>query len=269
MATIEQLFSVQARQNEIWRRLKSGSLNVDDVLAATQGILDGVYPTPPAHPLPAWYVSPEQQLERVRQLNAERKWGFADADFPAVPSFMPRTPTEVLLLAVYLPQKGKVSGVRRTFDEHLTVIESQLRGTGRDYYRSDGLKSDRDHLQLFGTAWHEPAMGLRWVAYDYAANHEPENGHRVDELWKAKANDLAASEVLSALMLFPEYGPSMDGDKTPYANLAGYQANWGSESDWSCCPCVDWWSGGRQLGVSAGWADGRDYVWASPRFREC
>jgi hypothetical protein len=269
MAITEQLFSVQARQNEIWRRLKAGSLNVDDVLVVTQGILDGIYPAVLARPLPNWYVSPEQQLERVRAINVQCEWGFAESDFPAVPIFTPRSSTEVLLLAVYLSQMGTVGGVQRTFDEHIAVIESQLRDVSYEYWRAEGIESDRNHLRLFGTARSEPRPGLRWVAYDYAASHDPENGRHVDDTWKANANNPAASEVLSALMLFPEYGPSMDGDKMPYANLRGYQVDLLDENTWLHVLYVMNWLSYRSLGMLRHESDYANGKLVSPVVREC
>ena len=263
MVTTDQLFALQARQNEVFKRVKNGGLSVEAALAATQGTLDGIYPTQPVYAPPSWYVSPEQQLERVRQLNAEHGWGFADADFPAIPSVTLHG-TEVLLLAVGLPDKGKVSGVQRTFDEHVAVIRQQLEGSSRSFWQWDGLKSDPQHLQLQSRV-HE--TGLTWVVYDYAAHHDPKKGHIVKDLWKPCSVELAASEVLSALVLFPEYGPSMDGDKTPYANLPGYQVLY--DSDWSRCPYVDWWSGDRRLYLGASWADNRYCGYASPVVREC
>jgi hypothetical protein len=154
-------------------------------------------------------------------LNAERNWGFTDADFPTVPS-VKQSGTEVLLLTVYLPGKDGASDIQRTFDEHLAIIQQQEEARGRNVYQM--VRSDRKHLRLLSPSWHEPCPDLRWVLYNYAANHGPLNGVAVkDFLWNAKKRGLAASEVLSALMLFPEYELCVDGGKTPYVNLAGYQ----------------------------------------------
>jgi hypothetical protein len=228
MVTTDQFVGLHAQMNEIVKRVGNGSLEPDLVKRSLQTIIED---RTEGNVLPSWYVVPSLQLDRVRQLNAERDWGFADAHFPAVPS-VKQSGTEVLLLAVYLPGKDGAWDVQRTFNEHLAVIQQQQDASGRTF--CPYVKSDRKHLRRFSPTWHEPRPGLRWVLYDYAFSHDPANGIAVKDLWYDEQRGLAASEVLTALMLFPEYGLSMGDRKTPYANLPGYQVL--VDADWSNVP---------------------------------
>jgi hypothetical protein len=74
-------------------------------------------------------------------------------------------------------------------------------------------------LRLAPGVTHEP--GLKIVSFDPTAHHEPENGHRVIDLWGSQT-DLAGPEVLAALAL-TGYGTTMNGSDMPVMNLPGYQ----------------------------------------------
>jgi len=210
---------------------------------------------------PFWFVSPDQQIERMRRLNSEREWGFADTDFPAIPSNVQLSATEVLLLAVYLPDEGETTGTQRTFDEHVAIIRQQLR---KDYHclQNIGVRSTPDRLRLHKTREHRP--GLCWVAYSYAAYSNPEDPSPLG-LWEAETGGLAASEVLSAIMLFPEYGRSI-GERG--INLPGYQ-NLLLDSAWNNCLFVRW-----VYGLALGTNSEMEKMefnppWGSPVVREC
>lgn len=241
--TTDQLFALQTRQNEIERRLKAGSLGIDDVLAATQGILDGVYPVKPAvthvsDDQPSWYVSPEHQLERAHQL-----WPMLA--FPEPPKdFVPATDTEVLLL--HVPE---------TFDGLWNKVNAP---EGYTKWRSDYVKDSKKTLRLAPNKveYTEPV----WLGFD------PECGKGIapNQLWGQP--NLAASEVFSALIQFPDWPLAwFKGASAP--NLAGYQLKGGA--GWSVVPCLRRWGGDRRLWLSGSWAgDGPDR-WASPSVREC
>lgn len=203
-----------------------------------------------------WYNTPENQLKLAKKLNKERKWGFKD--FPEIPNFTPQTDTEVLLLSICLPSKGNKSGIARTFDELWDAIEAPQDWTK---YRWDELTSDK--IRLVNNRKHTP--GLKWVAIDMFANWDKENGRKVEDLWE-EPNNLAASEALSALLLFPEFTNNVDGAKIPYIDLAGYQYKY--NASWSDCPYFSRWVDVRQLGLYAGWADDRNRDYSAPRVRE-
>jgi len=257
-------------QNEVIKLVKSGNLPIEEALMGNQAIIDRLCLTNPDHQSNGWYVLPQLQLVRAKRLNIYRKWGFTESDFPTqIPTFNPRTPTEVLLLAIYLPEKGNKGAVQRTFYEHIAVIKNQMKRSGRKLLCWDVLKSGRKYLRLINGAECRP--GIRWVVFDYAANWWHNKGsHRVINLWKAPDSaSLASSEVLSAMMFFPEWGPSMDGMTIPYVNLPGYQCRFYDNSGWYYVPGSVRGYDSTQLKLIIRDADCHDIYWASPSFREC
>lgn len=209
-------------------------------------------------------VTPAQQLERVKQLNQERRWGFAAADFPEVPQNPTLNEGEALLLAVYLPpQRGRQSGLRRTFEELWSLVEPP---SGYDKSRWDELKSDSKHLRSVPGYDYKP--GIRWLVFNPNAYHglSPQ-----DALARAKADGLrlAGLEVLMALVLFPDWANRWDGTTVPYPWLSGLQFNWDNTSSaWSLVPDLYRWVTSRQLLLSTGWSGLTDSYWGSPSVRE-
>ena len=186
----------------------------------------------------SWYVSPEQQLVRARQL-------WPNAVLPEPPKeFTPRTKSEVLLL--HVPD---------TFDSLWDKVDAP---TGYTKYRSDSVKSDKRNLRLAPNVPNrtEPV----WLAFD------PEHGKgaRPDSLWGQ--SDLAASEVLSALIQFPEWSLAwFNGASAP--NLLGYQLKY--DGSWSIVPYLYRWLDDRRLRLDANWAGNDSSIFASPSVREC
>lgn len=158
---------------------------------------------------PSWYVTPKFQLRTVHKLNASRKWGITDFP-PEIPkNFVQRTPTEILLLAVYLPDKGDIGGVQHTFDEHINVIKEQSKK--RSYViKCFGIKSDPQHLKLAPGKEHRP--GVRWVAFDFDSCKAPFKfpGSNKIICRKDDPEGLVSSELLSAMMIFDRWDPSID-----------------------------------------------------------
>ena len=164
--------------------------------------------------VPSWYVSPEQQLERARQL-------WPRLAFPEPPrDFVPTTDTEVLLL--HVPE---------TFDGLWNKVNAP---EGYTKWRSDYVKDSKKTLRLAPNKveYTEPV----WLAFD------PEYGKGIapNQLWGQP--NLAASEVLSALIQFSDWSLSwFNGASAP--NLAGYQIGTG----WSGVPGLDRRGADRQL----------------------
>ena len=186
----------------------------------------------------SWYVSPEQQLARARQL-------WPNAVLPEPPEgFTPRTKSEVLLL--HVPD---------SFD---SLWDKVVAPTGYTKYRRGGVKADKRNLRLSPNKreYMEPV----WLAFD----PERGKGERPDSFWGQA--DCAASEVFSALIQFPEWSLAwFNGASAP--NLSGYQLKY--DGNRSLVPCVYRWDNDRQLELGDRWADGRRGYWASPSVREC
>jgi hypothetical protein len=277
MTTTDQLFSLLARQGEVVKRVKNGGLTIVEALAGTQAILDKKTtevssPPPGFYPRPTtWCTSPEEQIQKVLELLEQHPdWGFTAEDVPLyVPAGSFATRTEVDLLAIYLPKKGKIGGVQRTFDELYGCIQAP---TGFTKYSWPEFKSDAEHLRLLDGRKHRP--GIRWVAFDPFANWiwGLPNGHKVEDLWATGANagnNFAASEVLNALLLCPDLLDRMDGQNFPYFDLAGYQYNWGlAEKAWSCSPSFGRWDGGLRVELNINRIRDTRVCYSAPTVRE-
>ena len=188
--------------------------------------------------MPSWYVSPEQQLTRARQL-------WPNVVLPDPPKeFTPRTKSEVLLL--HVPD---------SFD---SLWDKVVAPTGYTKYRWEGVKSDKRNLRLAPNKveYTEPV----WLAFD----PERGKGKRPDSFWGQA--DTAASEVFSALIQFPEWSLAwFNGASAP--NLTGYQLKY--DGNWSLVPYLFRWDGDRQLKLCAYWAGCGGGLWSSPSVREC
>lgn len=273
MTTIEQLAGITSQHNEIVKRVGNGSLDPTAVKRALQDIIEGKFPEiklPKAaitHVLakqPSWYVSPEDQLKKVKAFNAALDWGFQDSDFPAPPGFRPSDPNEVLLLVASLPVKGRKPGLHRTFDELWNLIEAP---DGYEKWRWDELKATTKLLRQTSGYIHTP--GIRWVVFNPNAYHG-KSPRKALELSKADNVQLAGTEVLMAALLFPDWATSWNGNTSPYPNLSGLQFNYdGDSTDWSGVPDLNRWDDVRQLELNADWADSSFDYWSSPSVREC
>ena len=238
MTTIEQLTGITAQHNEIVKRVGNGSLDPVAVKRALQDIIEGKLPTLTWNP-PTWWRTPEQQLVRARQL-------WPNAVLPEPPKeFMPRTKSEVLLL--HVPD---------TFD---SLWDKVVAPEGYTKYRWEGVKADKQNLRL-ATKGGESYVVPVWLVFD----PEHGKGERPDSFWGQA--DIAASEVFSALIQFPEWPLAwFNGASAP--NLSGYQLKY--DGNWSHVPYLNRWDDGRQLKLRGRWADHRDDRWSSPSVREC
>ena len=189
--------------------------------------------------MPPWWRTPEQQLARARQL-------WPNAVLPEPPAeFTPRTESEVLLL--HVPD---------SFD---SLWDKVLAPEGYTKYRGEGVKSDKRNLRLAPNKveYTEPV----WLAFD----PEHGKGERPDTFWGQTG--IAASEIFSALIQFPEWSLAwFNGASAP--NLTGYQLEY--DGKWSSVPSLFRWNSlPAQLLLLVSWADDRDDGWSSPSVREC
>lgn len=233
MTTIKQLAGITAQHNEIVKRVGNGSLDPASVKRALQDIIEGKLPTLTWNP-PTWWRTPEQQLARARQL-----WPNTVLPEPPV-EFTPRTKFEVLLL--HVPD---------TFD---SLWGKVVAPEGYTKHRGEGVKADKRNLRLAPNKV-EFAVPV-WLAFD----PERGKGERPDSFWGQA--DLAASEVFSALIQFPEWPLAwFNGASAP--NLSGYQLKYDGS-----VPYLYRWDDGRQLALGD-WAVLRRGGWSSPSVREC
>lgn len=215
-------------------RIGNGSLDPIAVRRALQDIIEGKLPPNP----PTWWRTPEQQLARARQL-------WPNAVLPEPPKeFTPRTKSEVLLL--HVPD---------SFD---SLRDKVVAPTGFTKYFWEGVKADKRNLRLSPNKreFTEPV----WLAFD----PEHGKGERPDSFWGQA--DIAASEVFSALIQFPEWSLAwFNGASAP--NLTGYQLKY--DGNWSHIPCLDRLDGTHLLRLDGYGAGLRFDDYSSPSVREC
>lgn len=209
--------------------------------------IEGKFIAPAWNP-PSWWRTPEQQLERARQLWPGR-------ELPEPPEeFLPRTKSEVLLL--HVPD---------TFDSLWDkVVAPQKDGVSYTKHRWDSVKTNMRNLRLAQdengyTAKVEYTQPV-WLAFD----PEHGKGECPDSFWGQA--DCAASEVFSALIQFPEWSLAwFAGSSAP--NLMGYQLKY--DGNWSHVPCLNRWDDAHRLGLNNEWACRRYNHWSSPSVRVC
>ena len=233
MTTVDQLIGLHAQMNEVFKRVGNGSLDPTAVKRALQDIIEGKLPLMQNWNPPTWWRPPEQQLERARQL-------WPNAVLPEPPAvFTPRTKFEVLLL--HVPD---------TFD---SLWNKVIAPDGYTKYRWEGALSDKQNLRLAPNKveYMEPV----WLAFD------PEHGRgvRPNSFWGRA--DIAASEVFSALIQFPDW-PLGWLDSASVPNLSGYRLG---KYDGKLVPCVEHWD--RQLRIYANWDHSTSVHWSSPSVR--
>ena len=235
--SLEQMMGIIGQWDEIVKRVAGGSLDPVAVKRALQDIIEGKLPTLTWNP-PTWWRTPEQQLDRARQL-------WPNAVLPEPPKeFTPRTKSEVLLL--HVPD---------TFD---SLWDKVVAPSGYTKYRWEGVKADKRNLRLAPNKveYTEPV----WLAFD----PEHGKGESPDSFWGQA--DIAASEVFSALIQFPEW-PLMWFNGASNPNLTGYQLKY--DGNWSYVPYLLRWNVDRQLKLSDCWAGNGNGHWSSPSVREC
>lgn len=235
MTTVEQLAGITAQHNEIVKRVSNGSLDPGAVKRALQNIIEGKFIDPIRNP-PAWWRTPEQQLERARQL-------WPNAVLPESPEkFTPRTESEVLLL--HVPD---------SFD---SLWDKVIAPKGYTKYGEVGIRCDEQSLRLVPER-HEFTEPV-WLAFD----PEHGKGESPESLWGQ--DNLAASEVLSALIHFPQWPTEWLFSASP-PHLTGYQFK--LHRDWSQVPSLELWGGDARLELSCFAASARSGGWASPSVR--
>ncbi len=220
-----------------------------------RGGASGTAPT-----LPGLFVPAYQQLNCVKSRNITRKWGFTDEHFeklgepPAWPSG--------LLSAVVLDVG--LDTISHTFEEAWAcIVESQKDHNG-NHWRWDSIKTDKDHLRLYGGKSHE--RGLKWRIIDFDAHWDKKDGVKPQDVRGANSPD---SACLWAASYFPKYVQAMDGENVPYMWIPGYELNVDGSTPWAGVPGLRWVRVYRRVRLYAGFADNRYQIWAVPSPRGC
>ena len=224
----DQLFSLFARQAEVVKRVKNGGLLIEAALKGTQGILDGPNHSKKVRKLfnpPSWWEDHYHQIANAKSFLAKNggEAGFTVNDIPQPPeNFIPRTPTEVLLLLVPLTSKKRTilsskESDKRTFDCWCNFIRPPSLYTWRRYVPTSVL----NHLRILdGGSSNNQKM--RWVGFDPEV-YPGLSTEQALERAKIDGITLTSYESLNAASMFPEWVDSWDGKKWHYPNMAQYQ----------------------------------------------
>ncbi len=202
------------------------------------------------------------QLTRVRELNAERNWGFTDEDFAEAEQSVPEWPDGELVavtLVPYLPDGNGMGGVERTFQELWQVAASLQHAN----WRWDGYdKAGPDKLRLLEGIEH-PVKGkpvLRWEVIDLGCNR---NRPPVDV---RNFETSPHAGILASAALHPEWVKAMDGDKVPYVWAPGYEVNVSGESPGEYLPNLDFDRSDRKIEQYYDWYGRFNPRWSVPSF---
>lgn len=223
--------NIKARQ--ILKQVEDGTLDPLVVKRVFQNLLDGKLSDLSFKP-PAWWRPASEQMKI-----AEKIWPGIEIPIPPV-DFQPQTDTEVLLLHVSLPYFGQWI---QPVSSHLNLIVDESMKDNRNIRRSPNTPA-------------RPT--LAWVAFD------PEHGRneRPNILWRH--SNLAGTEVLSAMVMFPDWPKTWE--EFPFiVNMSGFQFK-DSNDNWRHVPSIQRWGDTYTLSGSVDAETGLSCV--SPSVRE-
>jgi hypothetical protein len=194
------------------------------------------------------FVSPIHQLANLRRWNDEREWGLPEAEFLSidVSEVTRESPFVVDVLVVYLPGTQTATGAQRTC-EQLWDVAAQRQPQAWCW---DERKTGPKPVRLLDGVEHRP--GIRRVTLDLAANWDRRAGLRPLDV---RGPASASAEILAAAAHFPDWVRSMDGDRVPFACLAGYQVTVPAYETWRHVLCLSWSHINRRINLSDNWAD--------------
>lgn len=203
------------------------------------------------------WPQPERQLEIFHELNEKNKW-FKASEIPKnIPNFQPKGHNEIPLLSVYLPEKGNLNGVERTFEELYHNIQVPI-GYKKERFRNLDLEKAR--LKLVTRIEHVP--GVRWVILQLNDAYE-------SSIRSPKAiGRLAHAEVLMALIMYPEWFETWNGITVPFINVAGYKCNCTNQGR-STSPHIQYWEEDQTLNFYALNHNANDFSWLAPTVMDC
>lgn len=202
------------------------------------------------------------QVAKIRQWNKEFGWGFTPEDLAEAESWIgphisdwPMDRLSAVTLVPYLPDKGKMSGVERTFQALWTVAAREQKSN----WRWDGYDhAGPERLRLLSGIKHQP--GLRWEVINLGANRncKPKDVRN--------AKDSPHAGILASAALHPYWVRQMDGVNIPFVFVSGYEVNITDSGSWRNVPHVWFFRSFQQVELYFRWCDRNDDSWAVPAF---
>lgn len=254
--SLDDLFALCARQNEVLKRVRNGGLSSEEALNGTQAILDGKVQTAITSSV-QWQMVTDAQVIAAKNFYLKygnSKPGFRPSDTPA-PPIVELATGELLLL--YAP----LDSLQRTVDAYWEEAKAP-KGHTKD--RCKELKSDPGLLRVIpGT---EFSYRVQWVIFNPTANKGKSPRWSIENATK---NQLPAhTHVLMALYYFRDWVNSWNGKDSPLPNMAGLQSRRNYKSDWTDTPHIHYWDNGYQLRLATA-SDTADLeYYCSPTYRK-
>ena len=205
-----------------------------------------------------FFIPVADQLANVRRWNEERGWGFTDADFDAVDTtpVVHDKPLVVDVVAVFLPEKDGVDGVRRTFEE-LWAVASE--GVPENWSWRQHLEGPRP-VKLLPGGKHVP--GIRRVTIDLARGLGPGRrgpGHRDPGPPLGVGRDPGRGRPL------PRVDAGHGGRAAcPSSTSAATSSSHPENEAWRHVPCLSWNEFLGRVNLMDHWADHHQRRWAVP-----
>lgn len=238
--SIENLFALIARQNEVVKRVKNGGLSMSDALSLTQAILDGKLPTKKDNfPQFAHLLRPlSAQATELRSLNKKMPKGMRVPDcwFDEIDTDSDHIQmVEDLEFFLILPLQGTL---RAAIEYQLKLIELTQPGI----WRSSDFNNEIVDAYLDETA--DKSMfekcGIFRRRINLVSYWDPKNGSSVDQARQhASANGILLAG-LAAIGAYaaqdPELYQKQDGENLPYFDIADLR----SGNDDSLAFCSFW-----------------------------
>ena len=259
MATTDQLYSLQARTNEIWNRVKAGSMTIETALAGIQAILNGDFPKYESSRLDDYLpVFTAQQMLLTEYFDKfASTLGLSNKQVKQIADKLKSIGTRY----TDLPNNRTIDNcgglfflwlgdLHTTFKFYSLMVEDrqkQAGGANENWYGTDFAKL---RMEFDKTAYQYPdEPGVYLVdGLSLVDNWDPQNGPSVDKARfnaSEKSNYYLAS--LEALALYavadPELYRAQDGEKLPYYDMAGIKA--GDFLDYA--PYSHWLADSRQV----------------------
>ena len=161
--------------------------------------------------MPCWYKTPTEQVETLREVMQKANvYHELATEFEACANnisdiaSVTTSPTQVLILAFYLPDKGGKTGFHRTM-QMLWDMTAEFRWLGR--------VKDKLDSNMWIALKYEWKPSVRWVLYDYAA-YQGLSSSNVLELSAIDDKQLATIEPLLIAVTNRDYVNALDYNRT-------------------------------------------------------
>jgi len=203
------------------------------------------------------FLSPELQIEKVKELNNSYGWGFTDEDFESLGN-PPTWPEDGIIPVVYLEFFPK-----DTPEETFKVLWQVIRSSYKESWCLDQIHPSSDRLRLYPGVLYE--KGLRWRIVDVGSNQ----GWSTDDVRREGNPDkLAHLGLMCLAKLCPDWVVSMDGNEVPNVILPGIQISIPGHTPWAHVPYIGYVFNSRRIRLSANYSTEHYNSCAVPIFWE-